>query len=746
MINKADILKGLKSKRKKPVKRVIGLPENYTVVEADYVSDGFDTIQEMLKNGSLSIVAGCGMGKTYFTTHFLMEKYKVLVVNFLNVVGYQKFNRVKKRTKQQFDLLGIDTSVEFEQDYHINSDQLDDIDGSCSKEINICNLSRLSQKKNILDKFDFVVIDEIQKLIKDEGFRQFRENGQFEVIADLAKRGKLITLTGTPINIENILHIDNHIVFHKKHLTDADVTKIEIKCISDNSENLDLNELVGDTKNEEYFKQYLENYPTESLNFLNELNNLLQASEDVVENRKSVTDDYLLDLKRECIENNWYLVVYSNRNHIRYRELLDDSEGIGYFKRDIRNETSDSILNENLLTSNVTVATCVIKEGLDLDNVDKPIVFFVDLDNEKGVTPDDIIQLANRARKQTKRIILLTKDLQSVNCDTNDVREFGSKLTDIEKYAKQFYAQFNSLGKWIEYFNVCTHKLEMGWEAKYLKKDEHSLLSAKYNVDEYFDLMDKAFTISGPSAPYTYFKFLRNDPEAETRFYTKPIEIRNEIHLGVYSPNPTICKALYKMQDLGAFEIVSKFNRRFKRKLIALMNKIHKKRKVIGRNVSKTMIDFYEEQFYEAFFVDKIQDNLLEDVIEMTTLYHNGVKVDNNKKYDKVKETYIKLLTDPISKLAVTLVFSEQYDRDWFESTANLLYRKMYCKDKVSTDKVVFENVETGEVYGYAKKGDATNDKIYEKLGVTARYWRENAGKIYKGEIELTDWRVTVNK
>ena len=142
----------------------------------NYLSEADAEIKKILENEKLVyIVASCSCGKSYWIKNYLMKDYKVLNVNFLNVLNLQNFR---------------DSFVE-------GKSGAERLDGTVSATINIQNLQYVEAM------YDVLVIDEIQKVF-DVNFRSCVKYIP-EIIKKYKEAGKkVIILTGTPLSGLNL--------------------------------------------------------------------------------------------------------------------------------------------------------------------------------------------------------------------------------------------------------------------------------------------------------------------------------------------------------------------------------------------------------------------------------------------------------------------------------------------------------------------------------------------------------------
>lgn len=172
--------KMLKQELKKEVEpeKLLGVSE-YTETSSKYVSDVIDLFVETNSNSNLQFIAKCGMGKTFAIKKELMKNNNVLVVNFLNSLNISGYRDFYKR--------GIKSA--------------ESITGDESVAINVANLEYVP--KVAIDKFNYVVIDEIQKFFQDDDYREIYSHN-IKLINQLVKENKLILLTGTPWNFDKM--------------------------------------------------------------------------------------------------------------------------------------------------------------------------------------------------------------------------------------------------------------------------------------------------------------------------------------------------------------------------------------------------------------------------------------------------------------------------------------------------------------------------------------------------------------
>ena len=181
---------------------------------SDYLSEADTEIKNLMNEDNLIyIIASCSCGKSYWIKNYLMNEYKVLNVNFLNVLNLQNFK---------------DSFVE-------GKSGAERLDGSISATINIQNLQYVEAM------YDVLVIDEIQKVF-DVNFRNCIKFIP-EIIKKYKEAGKkVIILTGTPllglnlfdelgfstirVNKENLTKKDKYFITFVKGLNKSNVCRV----------------------------------------------------------------------------------------------------------------------------------------------------------------------------------------------------------------------------------------------------------------------------------------------------------------------------------------------------------------------------------------------------------------------------------------------------------------------------------------------------------------------------------------
>lgn len=170
------ILRELRNNGYKDVEKIAGTCKNKISVQK-YLSEASEKIQEFLEeNQFVFMVAGCGLGKSYFVKNVLMKNQTVLNVNFLNILNKQNFSNSYREGRREAE----------------------SYDGSESISINVHNLKYITDEA--IQGIDILVIDEIQELWFSSGYRKEAGDSLKEQIGRFQKNGaKIIVMTGTPI-------------------------------------------------------------------------------------------------------------------------------------------------------------------------------------------------------------------------------------------------------------------------------------------------------------------------------------------------------------------------------------------------------------------------------------------------------------------------------------------------------------------------------------------------------------------
>lgn len=172
---------------------------NYNLNVKNYLTESDDLKKIIRENQLTYIVSGCGMGKSYFTSNYLMTEMKVLNVNFLNTTNLQNFS---------------DTYVE-------GPVAASGYDGMCNLTINVQNLNYITDFA--ISNIDVLVIDEIQKAYQDISYRSCcgsKLEGQIDRFIKAGK--KVLVLTGTPVDDVKFLDRFVKVKVEKTEITEKD--------------------------------------------------------------------------------------------------------------------------------------------------------------------------------------------------------------------------------------------------------------------------------------------------------------------------------------------------------------------------------------------------------------------------------------------------------------------------------------------------------------------------------------------
>lgn len=164
-----------------------------------YLGESEELVSFIGENQLTYLIAGCGMGKSYFTKEVLMKKYRVLNVNFLNTVNLQNF----------------------EETYVEGPSEAAKLDGMKSATINVQNLCKISD--SAISNFDILIIDEIQKMYQDTSYRSCCGSDLVSNISRFTKFGKkVLVMTGTPVENVGYFATFSKVVVEKEFISDED--------------------------------------------------------------------------------------------------------------------------------------------------------------------------------------------------------------------------------------------------------------------------------------------------------------------------------------------------------------------------------------------------------------------------------------------------------------------------------------------------------------------------------------------
>lgn len=164
----------------------------------NFLGESTELISFIDENQLTYLMAGCGLGKSYFTKNVLMKKYRVLNVNFLNTVNLQNFSGT----------------------YEEGPKNAGNYDGKRNLTINVENLKHISDEA--IKEIDILVVDEIQKMYQDISYRSSCGSSLEYNIERFIKAGKkVLVMTGTPISGIKFLDKFNKVVVKKNIINDS---------------------------------------------------------------------------------------------------------------------------------------------------------------------------------------------------------------------------------------------------------------------------------------------------------------------------------------------------------------------------------------------------------------------------------------------------------------------------------------------------------------------------------------------
>ncbi len=297
-----------------------------------YLAEIKDELLSLIdQNKGLYIIAGCGCGKSYFVKEVLMKRYIVLNVNFLNIANNQNFS----------------------ESYIEGGSKVSQIDGFCSRSINVKNLQYISEEA--ANNFDLLVLDEVQELWFSSNYR--KESGDL-LIEQLKRFKKIFVLTGTP-------------------LTGVDlINELGLKVI----------EIEKESKEE---KDKYEFNLVQGLNY----NNIGSFTKDLLEKGKAV-------------------IIKSDKNRQGIRERLIKEniifQDIQSSDRGVQGSCTQFLIeNETLpLDCNCFICTSILVGAVNIkETIEEREIVYICFVQDIG-TPHQLIQLMGRSRNQKKVIYI----------------------------------------------------------------------------------------------------------------------------------------------------------------------------------------------------------------------------------------------------------------------------------------------------------------------------------------------------